>query len=360
MSALQIAKKILGLDRGGPDVSSGAADDNPFVRDAPADYEVSRVKRPIPQFVGRVVIWTLVGVVLVAGLLSIGRSFVNRVATQTPVAPPASINTADASSVAGRFAADYLTYNPLNAAGGKAALSDTLISGADPTRLLWTGSGWLAADLVIPAAVTVQDTDHAVVAVRARVQIGAPASSETPVPTTPAIPLPGPAANTAALPAGYQVLGALWLSLQVPVTDVDGAIAIDAAGPVFSTTSAMPNPLKKGSTDSSTTTATRDWANTLFTAYSGAASTDMNYLTDPNSTISTLSGAVALQNVQSWSIGEAQPDGTRSGAAAIAWTLKPTADLSIVQNYSVTATSHDKRWFAAAITTSAPSTTTAG
>jgi len=31
-----------------------------------------------------------------------------------------------------------------------------------------------------------------------------------------------------------------------------------------------------------------------------------------------------------------------------------------VQNYSVTATSHDKRWFAAAITTSAPSTTTAG
>jgi hypothetical protein len=70
-----------------------------------------------------------------------------------------------------------------------------------------------------------------------------------------------------------------------------------------------------------------------------------------------LGGAVALQSVQSWSIGEAQPDGTRSGAAAIAWTLKPAADLSIVQNYTVTATSHDKRWFAAAITTPAPSTT---
>ena len=107
-------------------------------------------------------------------------------------------------------------------------------------------------------------------------------------------------------------------------------------------------------------TATRDWVSTLFTAYSGATATDMNYLTDPATTIGTLGGAVSLQSVQSWSISETQPDGTRSGAAAIAWTLKPTADLTIVQNYTVTATSHDKRWFAAAITTSAPTSTTAG
>ena len=360
MGASQIVKKVLGLDRGAPKaVKSKADEDNPFVRDAPADFEVSRAKRPVPQLVGRAVIWALVAVVLIAGVLSIGRSFASRAAAESPATPPASINTAGASSVAGQFAADYLTYNPLNATAGKAALSTALVSGADPTRLLWTGSGWLAADLVIPGAVTVLDPAHAVVAVRARVQVGAPTSSETPTPTTQA-PLPGPVANSAALPAGYQVLGALWLSLQVPVTDVNGQVVVDAAGPVFSTTAANPTPTRKGSTDSSTTTATRDWVSTLFTAYSGSTPTDMNYLTDPATTIGTLGGAVSLQSVQSWSIRDAQPDGTRSGAAAIAWTLKPTADLTIVQNYTVTATSHDKRWFAAAITTSAPTSTTAG
>ena len=244
---------------------------------------------------------------------------------------------------------------------GKAALTTAMVSGADPTRLLWAGSGWLAADLVIPGAVTVLDPG-ARSRRRPRPRPGRctdiqqstdPDANHTGAAT-------GPVANNAALPAGYQVLGALWLSLHVPVTDVGGQVVVDAGGPVFSTASSSPAPTKKGSTDSSTTTATREWVSTLFAAYSGATSTDMNYLTDPDASIGTLNGAVELQSIQSWSIGEVRSDGTRSGAAAIAWTLKPTVDLSIVQNYSVTATSHDKRWFAAEITTSAPTNSTAG
>ena len=190
MGAAQIAKKVLGLDRGGTNVGTPVEDDNPFVRDAPrdhagapVDYEVGKARRPLGATAGRVVIYTALLVLIASGFNQVVvKPFLANTASAAPVAA-VGVNPEAARAVAGRFAAEYLTYNPAAPSAGLAAMSTSMVSAGDPSQFAFTGSGWMSPELVIPSRVTTVDSSLAIVAVQAKVSLGRPGQASTPPPS---------------------------------------------------------------------------------------------------------------------------------------------------------------------------------
>lgn len=311
------------------------------------DFEISKAKPAIGALAGRLVIYAALVVVLLAGLNTIARNVFSNPTTQTVTTDP-GIDRAQAAALAGRFTADYLSHDPTHPTEDPAVVQ--LVADGDSQSLSWSGTNWMAADLVIPGEVVLIDDRHAVVAVQARALLAAaPAHSDSPAlsaaPTS--ADLNG---NTSIPPDGYRVIGALWLSLQVPLVRSDGHLAVAPSGPVFAVS--PPEAATAASlsdVDAGTTSATREWATTLFTSFTGQAqAAAMTYLTEPGQDIATLGGTVSLQRLQSWSMTSLQPSGLRFGTATVIWSL-PAADLTIQQRYRVTTTSHDQRWFASAV-----------
>lgn len=322
---------------------------NPFTRSTAADFEIAKPPRRVGPTITRWGIRALVVLLLVAGA---NQLFVKPFRAAGTAAPgPATTADADLSGAqlaAARFAADYLTYDPTSPKRGAPALTSDTVSTADVAGMAWAGIGWIAADTVIPGAVTPIDATRSVVAVRARVILAVPDDSASPVepePSPPA-PLPGLAGNPATIPTGYHVAGSLWLPLQVPVTTSGGQAMAGPDGPVFSADT--PRKRIDGEDDSQTGTATRTYVSTLFTAYAQSSTTN-TYLTDPGVNLQGLNGAVSLVEVKSWSIRQAGPDGTRTGTARVTWTFKPAVDLTVTQTYDVTTKPADNRWFALAV-----------
>ena len=291
----------------------------------------------------------VLGVLLLAVLVIQNIKANNRAATAPSTA---AVNPDAARTAAATFAGDYLSHDPLAApAAGQDVLRRDLAPGGDPARLSFAGIGYLAADVVIPGAVTPVDATHAVVTVQARVMIGMPgnadAATPTPTSTTTAPPVPGRSANATALPAGYKIVATEWLPLSVPVVQTDSGVLVDISGPVFSA-DPPPAPADVTEADSSATAATESWATTLFTSYA-LGSTGGAYLSAPGVNLTGLSGAVSVSGIQSWSLSPAGPDGLRTGTAKVGWTFAPTADLTTSQTYSVTTTTSDNRWYVTAL-----------
>ena len=218
----------------------------------------------------------------------------------------------------------------------------------------FAGIGYLAADVVIPGAVTPVDATHAVVAVQARVVIGMPGNADAASPpvagaadaATTAAPVPGRTANAAALPAGYQVVTTQWLPLSVPVVQTESGVLVDISGPVFSA-DPPPPPMSVIETDPTATAATNGWVKTLFTSYA-LGSTGGAYLSAPGVNLTGLSGAVTVAGIQAWSLSATDAAGLRHGTARVGWTVAG-ADLTTSQQYSVTTTTSDNRWYATAL-----------
>jgi hypothetical protein len=354
VGAAKIARKVLGLDRGGPNVGDPVEEENPFLRDAPqdhagppADYEVGKARRPFGATVGRVVIYTALLVLIASGFNQVVvKPFLANTASAVPVAT-VGVDPEVARAVAGRFTAEYLTYNPAAPSAGLAAMSASMVSAGDPSQFAFTGSGWMAPELVIPSRVTTVDSSMVIVTVQAKVSLGRPGQASTPPPAAVTVsPLPGHPGNDAPLPAGYQVVGSQWLDLQIPVALANGTTLVAQGGPVFGIESGtIP---AAGDEDSTTTSTTKEWAAALFAAYAGPSQTGMDYLTTPGSQITTLAGAVTLTGVQSWKL-RTVVDGHRVGTARVGWSFQPSLDLATMQTYDVSTTSSDNRWFATAI-----------
>ena len=147
----------------------------------------------------------VLGLTLALLVVNVGQNIVAAHRTTAASAAAAAGVDADAArAVAGMFAGDYLSHDPLGPpTAGQEALRRDVAAGGDRTRMAFTGTAYLGADLVIPGAVIPVDATHAVVAVQARVTIGMPnADAGTPVPAATTAAVPGRAANTSALPAG--------------------------------------------------------------------------------------------------------------------------------------------------------------
>lgn len=279
----------------------------------------------------------VLGLILIALVINIGQNIVSARKAAAGAPADAGVNADDARTRAAIFAADYLSHDP-----------------AAPTGATFAGTAYLVTDLVLPGAVTQLDETHAVVAVQARVTIAIPSNPEAiPAPsTTAAAPPPGRVANKPLMPAGYKITATQWLSLSVPVVQQQsgGTVQIGSTGPVFSA-DPPPQPAPAAVSDPTATEDTRDWVNTLFTAY-GQSSTASAYLSAPGVSLQGLSGAVTPTEIQTWSLSAADTNQHRTGTARVGWTFAPTADLTVAQTYRITVETDDNRWYVTALGTS--------
>jgi hypothetical protein len=288
----------------------------------------------------------ILGVLLLLVLVVQNIKANNRAATAPSTV---AVNPDAARTAAATFTGDYLSHDPLAAPSvGQDVLRGDLAPGGDPARMSFAGIGYLGADVVIPGAVTPIDATHAIVAVQARATIGMPGNADaaTAASTSIAAAVPGRAANVVPLPAGYKVVATEWLPVQVPVVQTGSGVLVDVNGPVFSA-DPPPAPTSVIETDSSATTATESWAKTLFTSYA-LGSTSGAYLSAPGVNLTGLSGAVTVAGIQAWSLSAIDAAGLRHGTARVGWTVAG-ADLTTSQQYSVTTTTSDNRWYATAL-----------
>lgn len=316
---------------------------------APTGFEFGKAPSARAAKVTKVGWRVVLGLTFVLVVVLVGQNVVAANRTTTAAAAP-GINADDARSVAATFTSSYLSHNPAAApTAGQAALQRDLDPGGDPAKMSFTGTGWMATDMVLPGAVTTIDLTHAVVAVQARVTLARPGNADAvpdqavAIPNTPA----GRPANITPLPRAYVITGTQWLSLTVPVLQTDAGVRVDPFGPAF-LADPQPAPQPAAETDSTATEATRTWVKTLFTAYA-AGSTQSAYLSAPAVNLTGLSGAVTVADVTAWSLSAPNTTGVRTGHAQVGWTFAPTADLTTTQNYTVTVTASDNRWYATGV-----------
>ena len=152
--------------------------------------------------------------------------------TDQAAVPPDRIDPAEASALAGAFAADLLSWDEDDPARRGRALGTHLASTEGAALLGWTGTGRQRADLVLPGRV-LPDGDRVHVDVRVRVVPYRRVDARTPgVPEPePAEPLGGPAAAPAPAARGWRGLGARWVRLEVAVVRTGGRLVVDT-GPV--------------------------------------------------------------------------------------------------------------------------------
>ncbi|ALE85525.1 hypothetical protein [Pseudonocardia sp. HH130629-09] len=154
-----------------------------------------------------------------------------RPATGSPVgtAPPPLVDPAEASALAGAFAADLLSWDEDDVDRRARVLADYLPATAADGLLGWTGTGRQRADLVLPGRVRA-DADRAVVDVRVRVvpyrRVDARGTA-APEPE-PDDPIGAPAGAPAPAARGWRGLAARWVRLEVAVALTDDGLVVDA------------------------------------------------------------------------------------------------------------------------------------
>ncbi|SFO02315.1 hypothetical protein SAMN05216207_102766 [Pseudonocardia ammonioxydans] len=143
--------------------------------------------------------------------------------------PPDGIDPAEASALAGAFAADLLSWDEDDPARRGRALGTHLASPEGAALLGWTGTGRQRADLVLPGRVR-PDGDRVHVDVRVRVVPYRRVDARTPgaPEPEPTNPLGGPAAAPAPAARGWRGLGARWVRLEVAVVRTGGRLVVDA------------------------------------------------------------------------------------------------------------------------------------
>jgi hypothetical protein len=336
-----------------------------------ADFEVAGAPRGFAAAFWRWVARLLLLVLVLAGVNAV---FVRPFRSATDAAPAVSgVDAAAAAAPAARFTADYLSYVSTAPSGNTAALTAHLPGSAGVSRLVFTGTGYVRADLVQTGQVAHVDDVHAVVAVTARLRLATPpAGGGQPDGAAAASPAAA-AADPGPVPEGWTDLGSRWIALVVPVETTPAGLRVSAAGPVFSTEPAGQVTVPDVTTgiDADTVAATRDVAAAFFTGY---AASNVAYLAAPGISMGGLGGAVTLASVDNWSVaipttaipttdiattdtaGGADPTGPAGAAAAtsgvgsgsVVWQLAGT-ELRVSQQYTVAMTHADGRWYAAAL-----------
>lgn len=316
-----------------------------MTREAPIGVQVTKAKK---GFGARAWRWTVNAVVILflfAGFMQVIGQPVLRALSGPTVTPPAStVDTLAAQSVAVTAVTDWLTYNPQDNTAYRANVTDRFTSG--DTVNAWSGSAWMAPDIVTAGAVVQQPDVTATVEVTARVRIATPDQpSQKPGTERPDTGTP---ANNSTLPGGWKVADTQWLHLVVPIVVVEGQPAAAGTGPVFATSNPelTVTPGVNGDTDA--TTSSKQWATSLFTALAGTDPTALAYLT--TTPIEPLNGQVTLTQVGSWEVlTTAEGETSHTATGIVTWQL-PAADLQVKQLYTVELTDQGGRWAAATVT----------
>lgn len=355
---LRVARRLLGRDpKAKPSSGRGDADwltefvtpavaAGPPTQEKPVgvtspDVRVSDAPRGLVAVFWRWVARVAVAVLLLAG---VNQVFVRPFRTTAEVTAPAGIDSAAASQVAARFAADYLTHEPSSRDVASAA-------GAPVLSTAWSGTRRLGADLVQPGLVVREDATHVLVSVAARIAIRARTTSQTSEPS----PSTSSTSPTPAVPVDR------WVTLVVPVEATGGGgLRVSDAGPIFSgEPPARVTPGADGEPDSKTTAATAGIASTFLAAY---ARSDVSYLASPGVTLAGLGNTVQLVSLSSWTVitptrkpaTSTQTSASSGlGTGTVVWQLTGT-DLRIAQSYSIALTSSQGRWYASAVSPAAP------
>jgi Conjugative transposon protein TcpC len=262
-------------------------------------------------WLGRVVLWALVVVLLLNGVAALRRPL-GSVTAPSPQAPAAGtgfpVKAAEAFAV--RFAHDYLTWDAGAPGNHAEALAPYLADNVDK-QLGWAGNGQQIAVLVLPTQTVVLSDKTALVTVAAQVTgLNAPR----------------------------------WVHLQVPVY-ADGqkhlvVTDVPALVPAPGKAAAPPEPLVI--TDSAVADQLRDPLVAFFKSYAGRNPSELSYLLTPGTQIGTLNDTVAFENVQL-----VVPIGgnRREVVAKVRWGDRVTGS-TFTQTYQLTVVQkEDGRWY---------------
>lgn len=139
---------------------------------------------------------------------------------------------AEASSLAGAFAADYLSWDEDDPARRGRVLLDYLAApGSDPARLGWSGRGRQRAEFSLPGLVRPDGEGRVLVDVRVRVtpyrSVGdhGPDVAADPEPVVAGVPAVAPAPTG----RGWRSLASYWIRISVPVTTEGTRLIVDLA-----------------------------------------------------------------------------------------------------------------------------------
>ena len=325
--------------------STAEKPDEPSTSGAPTLY-VTKAPRGAASRAFRAFRWAAVMLLLVAGAWQvIGRPIAAAVNSSAPPAATTAVSDDQARTTAVVAVTDWLTYNPQTLSTYRSIAGTRFGNGAAASA--WSGSAWMAPDVVTADSVVTQPDGGLVTQVKARVRIATPNQS-TNTPTSPQS-TSGDPGNDPTVPAGWTVVSTQWLHLLVPIT---AAGRPDPAGPVLATANQpRTTTTATGSTDSTATTSSQPWAVSLFTALAGTDATALGYLTT-SPLITPLNGQVQFSGLSTWQVtdqAEGNTGSSRTGTGTVAWKF-PGVDLTVKQTYTVEAEQNGGRWFATTLT----------
>ncbi|MGH8886013.1 MAG: conjugal transfer protein [Egibacteraceae bacterium] len=261
-------------------------------------------------WLGRVVLWALVVVLLLNGVAALRRPLGPAVApTQAPAAG-AGFPVKAGEAFAVRFAHDYLTWDAAAPGVHADALAPYVADNFDK-QLGWASNGQQIAVLVLPTR-TVAISD-----------------------------------NTALVTVAAQVTGLnapRWVHLQVPVY-TDGRehfVVTDAPALVPPPGKAAAPPEPSLATDTAVADQLRDPLTAFFKGYAGSNPSELSYVLAPGAQVGTLNGTVTFEDLQL-----TVPDGgnRRDVVAKVRWDDRVTSS-TFTQTYQLTVVRReDGRWY---------------
>jgi hypothetical protein len=269
---------------------------------------------------GRVALWAAVVLVLGRGIVSLfGGAAAGGApdATTRTEAAAEQFPAGDATALALRFTADYLTYDADQAADWATRVgaygNDTLARG-------WDGTGRQTVSTVVPAGVEAASPAAGTVTVAART------------------------------PGG-------WVHLAVPVVKANGGLAI-AAAPAFVAAPSVgdaPDPAADG--DATTAEALRPALEAFFDAYGTGATAVLGAMTADGATLARLDpGRLALSGVEAVTVEKAPAGPTRVVFAVVGW-ADQASGARLTQTYRLGVVQSGQRWLVASLGAATPTAT---
>lgn len=260
-------------------------------------------------YVGRVILWAFLIVVLVNGIRAPFERFTGKSsAPTTPTTGKPAFPRAQASSYALSFADVYLNYDPATAAERQKQLSQFIAPGVDP-QLGWDNTGRSVLRSAQVSSVDAQDVNRAVVTLL------------------------------------VQANGKLF-QLAVPVYAKDGALAISGRPATLPPPPRAALPAANQDRDSALETELQEPLTGFFKAYASGDSAALHYYSDPP--VTGLAGAFAFSALKE--INAPRGDAaSRTVNATVVWQVAPAQGKAsggtLEQTYQLTMVKKDNNWY---------------
>jgi hypothetical protein len=261
-------------------------------------------------FVGRIVLWAFIIVVVVNGIRAPFERFTGSTPAPTPTASPdpgAQFPSGAASAYAMQFAAVYLNYDQKDPNSRAAQLSYFIPNNADP-QLGWDGAGQLAVQSIQIAGVDARDANNAVVTLLVR-------------------------ANPR------------WLQLAVPVYAQGGKMAISGKPALLPPPphADLPQPAARDNDTDLVTQLSTTLLQGFFTAYGSGNTSDLSRYVLPGGSVPDggLGGTVTFVQLGDVFAPKGPAD-QRDLTVTVTWSL---ASGKLDQTYQVSVVKKDGQWF---------------